>query len=95
MACGTLAGTQGVARHKTKEHGFIKRFEMKINKIIEGRHDGEVNCPACYTRFWLKQGVKKVKCPGCGMEWKISRPYPRTVKVRGPNWETCPTGDKI
>lgn len=68
---------------------------MKINKIMEGPRNGEVRCPACFMRFWPKQGAEKAKCPGCGIEWRISRPYPRAAKVRGPNWETYPTGDKI
>lgn len=68
---------------------------MKIIKINEGAREEEVQCVACSTRFWLKKGLKKAKCPGCGVEWKISWSYPRAAKTRGSVWETYPTGDKI
>jgi predicted RNA-binding Zn-ribbon protein involved in translation (DUF1610 family) len=68
---------------------------MKINKIMEGPRKAEVTCPACFMQFWPGQGEDKAKCPGCGMVWRIPLPYHRTTKVRGPDWETYPTGDKI
>ncbi|MBU0544870.1 MAG: hypothetical protein KKH97_06000, partial [Proteobacteria bacterium] len=66
---------------------------MKISKIMDGLQGREARCLACFTRFWPKQGSEKTKCPGCGVEWKISWTYPRTAKIRGPGWETYPTGD--
>jgi predicted RNA-binding Zn-ribbon protein involved in translation (DUF1610 family) len=68
---------------------------MQISKIMEGALEGEVQCIACLTRFWPGQGAEKAKCPGCGIEWRIPRLNMRAARVRGPNWETCPTGDKI
>ncbi len=68
---------------------------MKINKIMEGPRYGEVSCPACFMRFWPRHGAEKAKCPGCGIEWRISWPHPGTTRGRGPNRETYPTGDKI
>jgi len=68
---------------------------MKINKIMEGPRNVEVRCPACFMRFSPRQGAEKAKCPGCGIEWGISWPYPGTAMIRGPGWETFPTGDKI
>ncbi len=64
---------------------------MKINKIMEGPRDGEVRCLACFTRFRPKQGSEEAKCPNCGIEWRISWPYPKTAKVRGPVWDSYPT----
>ncbi|MFH1976113.1 MAG: hypothetical protein ABIJ52_11225 [Pseudomonadota bacterium] len=68
---------------------------MKINKIMEGLRKAEVTCPACFMRFWPKRGARKAKCPGCGIEWRISWPCPGTAKGKGSNWENYPTGDKI
>jgi DNA-directed RNA polymerase subunit RPC12/RpoP len=68
---------------------------MKISRIMERPLEEEARCLACLTRFWPKQGAEKAKCPGCGVEWRISWPYPRTAKIGGPGWETYPTGDKI
>ena len=68
---------------------------MQISKIMAGAREGEVQCIACLTRFWPEQGAERAKCPGCGVEWRISLLYSRTAKIRGPGWETNPTGDKI
>ncbi|MBU1181870.1 MAG: hypothetical protein KKE00_13255 [Proteobacteria bacterium] len=68
---------------------------MKTIKIMEGSRGGEVRCLACFMRFWPRKGTERAKCPGCGVEWKISWSYPRTAKIRGSGWETYPTGDKI
>ena len=67
---------------------------MQISKITEGAREGEVQCIACLTRFWPVLGAERAKCPGCGVEWRISWP-PRTAKIRDPGRETYPTGDKI
>lgn len=66
---------------------------MKMIKIMEGSRGGEVRCLACFMRFWPKRGARKAKCPGCGIEWRISWTFPRIIN--GPNWENYPTGDKI
>ena len=65
-------------------------FVMKIKKVMEGPRDGEIRCLTCFTRFRPIAGVERAKCPGCGIEWRISWPYPKTAKIRGPVWETYP-----
>jgi len=65
---------------------------MKTNKIMEGPRDGEIRCQACFTRFRPKPGAERAKCPKCDIEWRLSWPYPKTAKVRGPVWSTYPTG---
>jgi hypothetical protein len=66
---------------------------MKIDKVMTGKRDGEVRCLACFARFWPKMGADRAACPKCGMEWRISWPFPRTAKVRGPVWEKYPKPD--
>ena len=66
---------------------------MKIDKVMIGKRDGEVRCLACFARFWPKRGADRAACPKCGMEWRISWPFPRTAKVRGPVWEKFPKPD--
>ncbi|UCE52721.1 MAG: hypothetical protein JSV31_26275 [Desulfobacterales bacterium] len=63
---------------------------MKINKVMEGPRDGEVRCQACFTRFRPNLGAERAKCPDCGVEWRLSWPYPKTARVRGPVWESYP-----
>jgi hypothetical protein len=57
--------------------------------------DVEVRCIACFTRFRIKEGVKKAKCPGCGIVWRIPLPCDGGAGGRGADREICPTGDKI
>lgn len=63
---------------------------MKIKKVMQGPRDGEVRCQACFTRFRPKPAAGRAKCPDCGVEWRLSWPYPKTAKIRGPVWETYP-----
>ena len=63
---------------------------MKINKVMEGPRDGEIRCQACFTRFRPKLGAGRAKCPHCGVEWRLSWPYPKTARFRGPVWESFP-----
>jgi predicted RNA-binding Zn-ribbon protein involved in translation (DUF1610 family) len=70
---------------------------MKTSKVMEGPRDGEVRCFTCFERFRPEAGAERAKCPKCGTEWRISWPYPKTARVRGPVWENYPLGtdDKI
>jgi rRNA maturation endonuclease Nob1 len=61
---------------------------MRIDKVNRGERDGEVRCQACFERFRPSPiGTERAQCPRCGIEWRISWPYPRTAKIRGPVWE--------
>jgi rRNA maturation endonuclease Nob1 len=69
---------------------------MKIKKVMEGPRDGEIRCLACFTRFRPKRGVDRAACPSCGMQWRISGPYPKTARLQGPVWEKYPKpGEQI
>ena len=63
---------------------------MKIKKVMQGPRDGEIRCQACFTRFRPDLGAKLAKCPECHIEWRISWPYPKTAKIRGPVWDAYP-----
>ena len=54
------------------------------------QRDGKVRYLHCFERFWPKRGTDRETCPKCGMEWRISWPYPQTAKIRGPVWERYP-----
>ncbi len=74
--------------HFNEQHGGC----MKTKKIMEGPRDGEVRCLACFTRFRPLPGASSAECPRCGIRWRISWPYPKMAKVRGPVWDTYPGG---
>jgi hypothetical protein len=52
--------------------------------------DGEVRCLQCFKRFRPGPGAERAACPACGIEWRISWPYPGTAKIRGPVWDKYP-----
>jgi hypothetical protein len=50
-----------------------------------------VRCLNCFERFRPEKKAERATCPSCGIEWRISYPYPTTPKIRGPVWEHYPT----
>lgn len=50
---------------------------------------GKFRChnPSCMGRFQPKQGDKHVKCPECGMEFRVAWIKPDFPRIRGPVWE--------
>lgn len=52
--------------------------------------DGEVRCLNCLSRFRPGARADRAVCPSCEVEWRISWPYSRTAKIRGPVWEKYP-----
>ena len=65
---------------------------MKINKVLEGPRDGEVRCLKCFARFRPEIGADRTTCRECGTQWRLSWPYPKTARIRGPVWETYALG---
>lgn len=65
---------------------------MKLERRIKGKtaRDGEVRCLCCLGRFWPDNGAERATCPECGIEYRISWPFPGTAKIRGPVWEKYP-----
>lgn len=53
--------------------------------------DREVRCLNCFTRFAPEIGAERAACPSCGVEWRISWPWPSFAKIRGPVWDNYPS----
>ena len=52
--------------------------------------EGEVRCLNCFARIRPQQRVEQASCPKCGIEWRISWPFPGMAKIRGPVWDSYP-----
>jgi hypothetical protein len=50
---------------------------------------GKVRChnPSCMGRMQPESGAKHVKCPTCGMEYRLVWVNPTLPRIRGPVWE--------
>jgi predicted RNA-binding Zn-ribbon protein involved in translation (DUF1610 family) len=50
---------------------------------------GKFRChnPSCMGRLQPNQGQKHVKCPECGMEFRVSWIRPDFPRIRGPVWD--------
>ncbi|HUT77736.1 MAG TPA: hypothetical protein VM285_08630 [Polyangia bacterium] len=59
-------------------------------KTEAASRDGEVRCLQCFARFRPGAGADRATCPKCAVEWRISWPYPKTAKIRGPVWDKYP-----
>ncbi|MFH1422345.1 MAG: hypothetical protein ABIH42_06490 [Planctomycetota bacterium] len=57
-----------------------------MEKTKSGR-EGQVRCLNCLSRFSVPQGVDKIVCPKCKMEWRISWYGEEDAKIRGPVWD--------
>ncbi len=50
---------------------------------------GKFRChnPSCMGRLQPNPGQKQVKCPECGMEFRVSWIRPDFPRIRGPVWD--------
>jgi len=50
---------------------------------------GKVRChnPSCMGRLQPQPGDKQIKCPTCGMEFRIYWVNPQMPRIRGPVWD--------
>jgi hypothetical protein len=50
---------------------------------------GKFRChnPSCMGRLEPKQGDKTIKCPQCGMEFRVAWIKPDFPRIRGPVWD--------
>jgi len=51
---------------------------------------GQVRChnPSCMGRLQPEPGDNQVKCPECGMEYRVYWIRPGFPRIRGPVWDT-------
>jgi hypothetical protein len=51
---------------------------------------GKVRChnPSCMGRLEPSAGDQQIKCPTCGMEYRLFWVSPTLPRIRGPVWET-------
>ncbi len=65
-----------------------KTFSTAEN-LRQTRTYGQVRChnPSCMGRLQPESGAKQVKCPECGMEYRIYWIRPDFPRIRGPVWE--------
>ena len=67
--------------------------ELKDKSTAESlratRTYGKVRChnPTCMGRLEPKPGDKTIKCPVCGMEFRVAWVNPTIPRIRGPVWE--------
>jgi hypothetical protein len=50
---------------------------------------GKFRChnPSCMGRLQPQAGDKQVKCPSCGMEFRVAWIRPDFPRIRGPVWD--------
>ncbi len=50
---------------------------------------GKIRChnPSCMERIQPTAGAEKVKCPTCGMEYRLVWVNPTFPRIRGPVWD--------
>lgn len=50
---------------------------------------GKIRChnPSCMGRLQPKAGDKTIKCPACGMEFRVAWIKQNFPRIRGPVWE--------
>jgi len=57
--------------------------------LRQTRTYGQVRChnPSCMGRLQPQPGQNLVKCPECGMEYRVHWIRPDFPRIRGPVWE--------
>jgi len=50
---------------------------------------GQVRChnPTCMGRLSPERGATQVKCPHCGLEWRVAWVKDGFPRIRGPVWD--------
>lgn len=57
--------------------------------LRKARTYGKVRChnPSCMERLVPAPGAKHVKCPTCGLEFRLFWVNPNLPRIRGPVWD--------
>lgn len=69
--------------------GF-KTQPSTAESLRKTRTYGKVRChnPSCLERIQPEPGAERVKCPRCGMEYRLYWVNPKFPRIRGPVWDT-------
>ncbi len=61
----------------------------KAEDLRKTRSYGKIRClnPSCLDRLTPEYGAKTIKCPKCGMEYRLVWLAPDLPRIRGPVWE--------
>ena len=68
----------------------MDRDKLSISESLgKTRTYGKFRCqnPTCMGRLGPTKGVKQVKCPECGMEFRVHWIRPDFPRIRGPVWD--------
>jgi len=67
-----------------------KEGKSTAESLRATRTYGKVRChnPTCMERLEPKKGDKTIKCPKCGMEFRVTWVKDGFPRIRGPVWET-------
>ena len=63
--------------------------KSQAESLRQTRTYGKFRChnPSCMGRLQPQPGDKQVKCPNCGMEYRVYWVKPDFPRIRGPVWE--------
>jgi len=66
-----------------------KENSSTAQQLRAGRTYGKFRChnPSCMGRLDPQPGQKQIKCPVCGMEFRVHWIRPDFPRIRGPVWE--------
>jgi predicted RNA-binding Zn-ribbon protein involved in translation (DUF1610 family) len=69
--------------------GNEKEGLSTAESLRKTRTYGQVRChnPSCMGRLEPKSGDKTVKCPKCGMEYRVAWVKEGFPRIRGPVWD--------
>ncbi len=63
--------------------------QSSAESLRKTRTFGKVRChnPSCMGRIQPEPGARHVKCPTCGMEYRLFWVNPALPRIRGPVWD--------
>ena len=66
-----------------------KEKQSAAESLRKTRTFGKVRChnPSCMGRIQPDSGAGHVKCPTCGMEYRLFWVNPTLPRIRGPVWD--------
>ena len=58
-------------------------------RLAKTRTYGKFRChnPSCMGRLTPEAGAQQVKCPECGLEFRVAWIRPNFPRIRGPVWD--------